>query len=290
MNRLADSPIQHVSDTAFWIAHFRAIESARPDALFHDPLATRLTEGRGRAIGEAMNEGAMIGWVVALRTIIIDEYIQGALARGTDTVLNLGAGLDTRPYRLDLPPALRGIEADFPAIIALKEERLAGETPRCALRRVAVDLSVPEARRALFADVAADARQVLVLSEGVVPYLTLADAGALAEDLHAQPSFQSWILDRFSRELMRHRARSGFARQLANAPFRFDPDDWEAFFAARGWAVREVRYLAVEGRQLGRPSPLAWWIRALLALGPQSRRDVVDQMTGYAVLERQETK
>jgi O-methyltransferase involved in polyketide biosynthesis len=36
---MADTLIENVSDTAFWIAHCRALESERPDALFHDPLA-----------------------------------------------------------------------------------------------------------------------------------------------------------------------------------------------------------------------------------------------------------
>lgn len=36
---MTDTPIENVSDTAFWVAHYRALETKRPDALFHDPLA-----------------------------------------------------------------------------------------------------------------------------------------------------------------------------------------------------------------------------------------------------------
>jgi O-methyltransferase involved in polyketide biosynthesis len=39
---MTDTLIENVSDTAFWIAHYRAVESARPDALFRDPLAALL--------------------------------------------------------------------------------------------------------------------------------------------------------------------------------------------------------------------------------------------------------
>jgi O-methyltransferase involved in polyketide biosynthesis len=35
-------PIENISDTARWIAYVGALESARPDALFHDALAQRL--------------------------------------------------------------------------------------------------------------------------------------------------------------------------------------------------------------------------------------------------------
>jgi O-methyltransferase involved in polyketide biosynthesis len=65
--------ITHVSDTARWTALHRATESARPDALFRDPLAERLAGERGRAI------------VAGVAEAIID---------GCDRVLNLAAGLE----------------------------------------------------------------------------------------------------------------------------------------------------------------------------------------------------
>jgi methyltransferase (TIGR00027 family) len=102
---MADSLIENVSDTAFWIAHFRALESERPDALFHDPLARLLAGDRGKKIAEAMPVSFITAWIVAIRTCVIDDYIRWAIAQGVDTTLNLGAGLDTRPYRLDLPGA-----------------------------------------------------------------------------------------------------------------------------------------------------------------------------------------
>jgi methyltransferase (TIGR00027 family) len=137
-----DQSIQHVSDTAFLVAHLRAMESARPDALFHDPLAGRLAGEKGRRLAESFATAAVTGWhVVALRTVIIDDFISRALARGVDTILSLGAGLDTRPYRLELPPGLKWIEVDYPDVIGLKEELLDGEKPRCKLERVGLDLA-----------------------------------------------------------------------------------------------------------------------------------------------------
>src|SRR5689334_22545715 len=97
-----DTPIAHVSDTAFWVATFRADENERPDALFKDPFAARLVEGRGREIASKMENAAQVGWSVVMRTTIIDDFLRRLLADGVDLVLNLGAGLDTRPYRLEL--------------------------------------------------------------------------------------------------------------------------------------------------------------------------------------------
>ena len=101
------SPINDVSDTAFWIAYHRALESARPDALFRDPFANRLAGERGRRISENMPSSRIVAWTVALRTRIIDDYIASALRSGIDTVLCLGAGLDARPYRMPLPAEVR---------------------------------------------------------------------------------------------------------------------------------------------------------------------------------------
>jgi O-methyltransferase involved in polyketide biosynthesis len=78
----------------------------------------------------------MTEWVVAIRTCIIDNYIRTAIAEGVDTVVNLGAGLDTRPYRMDLPGTFLWVEADDPRMIEFKANRLSREVPRCKLERI----------------------------------------------------------------------------------------------------------------------------------------------------------
>ena len=96
---MAESPIEHVSDTALWVAACRALESERPDALFRDPLAARLAGERGREIARSMPNQAATSWSVVVRTCVIDDFLREAIASGVDTILNLGAGLDTRPYQ-----------------------------------------------------------------------------------------------------------------------------------------------------------------------------------------------
>src|ERR1035441_2690519 len=107
--------IDHVSDTALWVAYYRAKESKRPDALFHDPLAEVLLGDRGKKIADHMKTiGRYTEWSVISRTVIIDQFITKLIAAGVDIVLNLGAGLDTRPYRMNLPSTLRWFEVDYP--------------------------------------------------------------------------------------------------------------------------------------------------------------------------------
>src|SRR5213593_1588443 len=138
------------------------MESERPDALFRDPYARRLAGERGERILDSMAKGRTWAWAMIVRTAVMDELILRAVARdGVGTVLNLAAGLDTRPYRLPLAPSLRWIEVDFPDVIAYKQAQLAGERPVCTLEQVGVDLTDARRRRALFTEIGGTgARQV----------------------------------------------------------------------------------------------------------------------------------
>src|SRR6058998_4302733 len=135
------------------------MESERPDALFRDPYARKLAGERGERIVASMRRGRAMAWPMIVRTAVLDELILRAIERdGVDTVLNLAAGLDTRPYRLPLARSLRWVEVDFPDVIAYKKEQLAGERPACALEQLGVDLTDPARRRALFAQIGVGAR------------------------------------------------------------------------------------------------------------------------------------
>jgi methyltransferase (TIGR00027 family) len=122
------SPVAHISDTAFLTALSRALEAERPDALIHDPLAWTLLGERAEAFLALRANPSAEFRSVALRSRLLDDLLLDTLeATGADVVLNLACGLDARPYRLPLPPALRWIEVDLPGVIAHK--------PRCSRTR-----------------------------------------------------------------------------------------------------------------------------------------------------------
>ncbi len=75
--------IEHVSDTARWVALYRAMESERPDPLFHDPYARRLAGERGERILASMQRGRTWAWPMIVRTAVMDELILRAVARGS---------------------------------------------------------------------------------------------------------------------------------------------------------------------------------------------------------------
>jgi methyltransferase (TIGR00027 family) len=286
---MADTPIENVSDTAFWIAHYRAVESARPDALFHDPLAELLAGEQGKKIAQTMPMSFMTAWVVAIRTHIIDDYIRTAITQEVDTVVNLGAGLDTRPYRMDLPSALLWIEADYPRMIEFKQSRLAREVPRCKLERVALDLADRAARQRLLAEVDAPSKKLLVLTEGVVTYLSNEEAGSLADDLKAMQHISYWIVDYLSPQAIKFRTRGRLAQKTKNAPFKFKPDDWSAFFREHGWLAKEMRYMSEEGDRVKRPARVPLFLKSLMLFrmifAPKERRAQFKKFAGYALME-----
>jgi len=272
------------------VAAYRAIESERPDALFRDPLAARLVGEHGRNIIAGLPQWALlVSWSVVIRTCIIDRLIEGAIAEGIDTILNLGAGLDTRPYRMDLPSSLRWIEVDFPAVIDLKESKLAGEAPRCQLERIQLDLADATERERLLTEVAAKSKKVLVLTEAVIPYLTPEAVAELARDLKSSGSFRYWITDYFSPESYRFRRRQGMTRTMKNAPFRFEPEDYFGFFRGQGWEPKAVRYIPEEADQLQRPVPLPWqmrlWYGFVSSFMSAERLAATKRYMGYVLFE-----
>ncbi len=280
--------IQHVSDTARWVALYRAMESERPDALFRDPYARKLAGERGERIVASMRRGRAWAWPMIVRTAVLDELILRTIQRdGVDTVLNLAAGLDTRPYRLPLPPSLRWIEADFPDVIAYKQEQLNGERQVCVLERVGIDLTDVGRRRALFARIGAAARQVLVVSEGLLIYLTPEQVAALASDLAAPASFRWWLIDLASPRLLKMMERTwGRAVAAGNAPFQFAPAEGSQFFQTRGWQEAEFRSMWEESLRLKRTMPLAWLWNLVGRLYPKAKREEFRRMSGIVLLER----
>ncbi|HEX3775730.1 MAG TPA: SAM-dependent methyltransferase [Polyangiaceae bacterium] len=276
------SEIEHVSDTAYWVAAYRALESERPDAVFHDRLASLLVGERGRAIERQMPGRKLMSFVMVVRTSAIDRLILHALDRGVDAVLNLGAGLDTRPYRMALPNALHWVEADFPATIAHKNEKLANEAPVCKLERVALDLSMRAERQALLKRVAENSRKVLLLTEGVIPYLKDDEVERLAEDIVAEPKFEFWIQDYYTAEARRH--RPSWRKKLKAAPFQFSAPDWFGFFARFGFRPLEQITIGEEAARIRRapPPPLSFFFRLL----PRKWRARAGSRVGYALLER----
>ena len=278
-----DSSVTHVTDTAFWVAHFRAKESQRAAPAFHDPLAALLCGNRGRQIARSIPRAAMVEWGTVVRTSAIDRLIYEALQSGVDTVLNLGAGLDTRPYRMKLPATLRWIEMDFPGIVELKNSKLVEYKPVCELERVRVDLLDRRSRNTLLARYAATSKNSLVITEGILSYFSVHDAATLADELAAIPSIRYWIQD-FD-DAGQRKLPKGWGAKLKAAPFLFNVRDWFAFFEKYGWRSSHVITSLEESRRINRPYPLDFPFGLILRALPEAMSEKILSLSGAVLMQ-----
>ncbi len=281
-------PIRHISDTARWVAFYRAMESERPDALFVDPWARRLAGAQGEAIVRTLPRAQSSAWAMIVRTAVFDEIILRLVQRdGVDHVINLAAGLDTRPFRLALPPALRWTDVDLPDILAYKQETLAGVQPKCVYEAIATDLTDTTARQTLFARLGGTARRALIVTEGLLIYLQPAHVGALADALHAQPTFHDWLIDIASPWLRKYMAKSwGKTLDAGGSPMHFFPEEGPKFFRPHGWRMVEFRSSLEEAHRLRREMKLAWLWRFMGKISSAERREAQRMISGVVLLER----
>jgi methyltransferase (TIGR00027 family) len=234
--------IRNISDTALLAAVYRARETERADGLFRDPYARRLAGERGEQIARSLVFSEKNAWSWLARTYLFDQFIARCLQEGCDLVVNLAAGLDARPYRLTLPPSLKWIEVDLPDITDYKEEILGDEKPSCELERVRLDLANVNERSKLFQRLAADSRKALIISEGLILYLTADQVGSLAKDLRSHEPFRYWLFDLASPALLRLlQKKMGKPLEAAAAPLKFAPPEGPDFFAEFGWKPIAVR-------------------------------------------------
>jgi methyltransferase (TIGR00027 family) len=167
--------------TAIGVAAIRAAESERPDRLFNDPYAA----GFARAAGDwrpgptspATEEAArvrerLISWII-VRTRFLDDILLQACAGPCRQVVILGAGLDSRAFRLAWPDGTRLWELDLADVIAFKERviRAEGWQPGCERITVPVDLSGDWGAPLVGAGFDASA-PVAWVAEGLLAYLS----------------------------------------------------------------------------------------------------------------------
>jgi methyltransferase (TIGR00027 family) len=231
-----------------------------------------------------------MAWAMIVRTAVMDELILRAVNRdGVRTVANLAAGLDARPWRLDLPLKLTWLDVDLPDIQQYKRDALQGEKPQCHLEWVPADLADGDARRSVLAKVAASPGPALVITEGLLIYLEREQVMALATDLAATPSLRWWILDIASPGLLKMMGRTWGKGVSQSAPFKFAPEEDTAFFEPAGWKEVEYRSMFEESLRLNRTMRFArfWKVvgRVMTVFNPRKREEF-KRFSGIVLMER----
>jgi len=186
--------ISHVSDTALMVAACRALEFDAPDGFVRDPFAARLAGERGMAILRALPQHEMMRFGIGVRSRFIDELLLETLAsEKIATVLSLGCGLDTRPWRLEVPADLRWLEVDFADMLDYKNALMSAETPRCRREFIAADVNDAAQRRNIYG--AVGPAPALMITEGLLLYLPAATVEALAAGAGQTSGIAHWMSD-----------------------------------------------------------------------------------------------
>lgn len=282
-----EAHIEHVMDTAYWMATYRVMETQRKDAIFKDLQAQVLVGQYGKKIAASMSSVERFAyWSLVTRTHLIDSLLLKYIEEGCTTVVNIGAGLDTRPYRLELPKSVKWIELDFPEIIEMKNEKLKHALTNCHLERIAVDLSDKSKRSEILSELNINHQSMIVLTEGVIPYLSEDLVSELAQDLREQENIKYWITEYYSPTIYKHFQAKSFTSLMGKSQFKFFPTDWISFFKKQGWVRRKIIYLYDVGEKVGRKFPIPWWGAILSLVFGKDKIAVKCRVQGYTVLEK----
>jgi len=265
-----DNTKHAVAATGLLVAAMRADESARDDALFHDPFAERLAGDDGRRLlAESSSETGQPSAPIVVRTRLFDEAL--LRVRASQAVI-LAAGMDARSYRLPWPDCTTVFEVDQPQVIAIKEERLAGERPRCQRVAVGVDLADDWPKTLQSQGFDSSAPTVWTI-EGLLQYIEAPDVDRLFERVDALSAPDSVLLyDVVGKALLEApflQTTIEFMQKLG-APWVFGSGTPGALVEGRGWSAT-VTDMAVPGNKWKR------WVH------PPVPADVPNAPRGYFV-------
>lgn len=226
----------NLADTASWTAAVRSREHARADRLVDDPWAERLAGETGAAWLADHPEDSTVP--IIIRTRFFDEFLEAAAAEVRQIVL-LGAGLDTRAYRLALPPDTTLYELEQPEVLHRKDAVLEamGAAPACTRHAIGADLREPWEERLVARGFDPKLPSAWLL-EGFLFYLASEHVLDLVDRLGslAAPGSKlgfdiingAMLTSDWTRPWIEMQARSG-------APWIGTMDDPKATLAERGW-------------------------------------------------------
>lgn len=241
-----------VSYTARIVAAKRAIEQLQLNPLFQDPYAAALA---GEEVDRLLNhwqtiaakQGRSIQDVIlkrtryiVLRTRFLDDLIREAIGQGDyRQLVILGAGLDTRAFRLSWPEGMRVYEVDRRDLLDYKRRVLQEVTPGCDYRGIAGDLADPEATWAIALNQSGFRRDqpTIWILEGVLMYLSALEVHRLLQTISNLSAVGSvWGLDGVTVGSIAASERAKQAdRGRVVRHWQFGCDDFPALLAPYGW-------------------------------------------------------
>jgi O-methyltransferase involved in polyketide biosynthesis len=169
---VADVELVGVQKTLSPVLKAKALDNRLPAPILGDAYAERVMRRLDPAYDKGRFAAGQLGLAAVVRAKALDDWARGFLADHREAVvLNLGCGLDARVYRIDPPATVDWYDLDFPSVIELRRQFL---PPREHCTLIGSDVT-----ELVWMDRVPRGRPVLVIAEGLVPYLTEADARLL---------------------------------------------------------------------------------------------------------------
>ena len=256
-----------ISRTAYYTLGVRAADAASTIPLCGDTFAARFMNDEARQIWEEFKTFTPPNVSNAARHAMIDEHLRRELTRDPQaTVVIIGAGFDTRAYRLK---GGRWFEFDEPKILSYKESRLPSAEAPNPLTRVPVDFARESLADKLL--VVGDPSNVHVVIEGVLMYLDRAQRELLLQTLASRFPGHTVYCD-----LMRKRFFEKYSRDVhekivgLGTTFKDMVEEPERLFTDRGYnmlALDSVPLYAVRRKDVGIPSFLVKYVMRTLRNG-----------------------
>ncbi|MFE1595041.1 class I SAM-dependent methyltransferase [Nocardia sp. NPDC058705] len=260
-----------ISATAVAVAHFRALESSRDDALFHDEFAALFVDASGLPVSDIGLSDVTSNRVylsVAVRTHWLDAGVVDAVAAGCRQVVLLGAGLDARAARLGV--RARFFEIDLPNVLAFKRsvmDERGGEYVD-----VAADLTAADWPARLIEAGFDPSQPTVWIAEGILIYFDSATNDRIITAVSELSAAGSRLLcGHFGAGSLTEAQTKEMTQRTSSAGYGFrswitDPKTW---LAERDWDVTATTIKA-HGATLGRELPyeetpgreIAWLVAA----------------------------
>ena len=238
--------VNPISRTAFYCCGARAEDAASAEPICGDVHAASFLAGQGEDVFAEFADEVRPNQTNVARHRIIDDIVREELTRDPERwVLVLGAGFDSRPYRLT---GGRWVEVEEPPILGLKEERLPSKGCPNELHRIAVTFGKGELPGKL---AALPISNPLVIVEGVFMYLSKAETGQLFEFLNGRYPEHRLVGDVMTRSFFDRYSRS-LHEKLGDlgAQFREMDDRPIALFGKSGYRLRERVSIVAHGAAL----------------------------------------
>jgi len=229
-----------ISKTAFYCCGVRMQDAEREKPVCGDTYAKVFMNEQGLEILEAFKDESRPNSSNVARHRIIDDLLrQELLANSNLTVVIIGAGFDTRAFRLK---GGTWIELDEPQVITYKEERLPASTSENELQRIPIDFATDSLEQKLHS--LSGRSPVTVVIEGVLMYLEEETIDTLLQTLRRLFPQHKLICDLMTRDFFEKNAGTIHEKLTGmGATFKFAVDNPAEVFLRNGY--EQVEKIAI---------------------------------------------